>query len=190
MVKLERSETLIWEVPGGYPDDQIGQVARGSGTDRFKFRKGITLNNVESPRVDFKKLNMLKSDYYPNNGDLLLVSDRLINVLNRYCPSDFQHFPANVFVAGKQVDGVRLLNVVSTVDAVDMKQSQYEKYNGTERIIGFTRLVFRKNCLGEHGLARAGEYKGFVLASRELALSLKEEGIRGISFSDPAEILL
>lgn len=190
MVTAGPSEILVWEIPEDYPTAEIGEIVPNTGTDRMEFRKGVSLGKVPSPQVQFASLHQEKRDYYANNGALLLISSKLLRALEAFCPDDFETLPADVIVAGTPVAGIHLVNIVSTVDAIDHEQSEYEKFSGTDRIRRFLTLKFKSGALGVHHLSRASDYKGFVLVSRSLALYLKEAGIRGVSFSDPAEMVL
>lgn len=69
----------------------------------------------------------IASDYLHNNHGWLLVSNRFIDATEVYIKDSVELLDVNMYIAGtsKKMDGYKILNVLSKIDAFDMEKSKY-----------------------------------------------------------------
>ncbi len=174
----------LWAIPNTYPNKRIGTIVKNSGTDRFEFLKGTIMDDsiVESPRINFKCDEKYLLDVLPSNGGLLIVSEKVLQILKKLCPEDIQEFKANVFAKEKFIDGYFLLNITNTVDVFDSEKCEFSKYMGA--ITAIKKIAYKTDSLSEHDIARNAEFKSHVLVSDRLKDIFEKEKIKGVEFRD------
>jgi hypothetical protein len=174
----------IWRIPNKWSDNRIGRVLKNTGTDRFEFLKGKTLdeNTTSCSKVVFDCEEEFFSDVLPNNGALLIVSRRVLDIMDNLCKYDYQVFEANVFVAKNKVNGYYLLNILNLVEILDKTRSVFTTINNSNSILKFEKLVYKEEDLINHSIARNADYLQHVVVSQELKEIFKKENIKGIEF--------
>ncbi|GGO00195.1 imm11 family protein [Saccharibacillus kuerlensis] len=174
----------IWSVPEKFPNKKMGEYVKGSGTDRFVFREGRELTEqVIPPKIVFECLEKHLNDVLPNSGLLLIVSKKVIEILEGICPQDIQVFKANVYVGEKRIPHYYLLNIVNAVEVVDKDKSEYTTIKGTEAILNFKKIVYKFGVLpNNHHIVRNLDYKSHVLVSDDLRDVFERHSIKGVQF--------
>lgn len=113
-----------------------------SGTDRFIFREGRELTEqIVPPKIVFECLEKYLNDVLPNSGLLLIVSKKIVDILEGICPQDIQVFEANVYIGEKKIPNYFLLNIVNSVEVLDKSKSEYTTIKGTDAILNFKKIV-------------------------------------------------
>lgn len=174
----------IWNNPKSLPGKRMGEYVKNSGTDRFEFRKvaKMDINSVLPPKVVFECEEKHITDILPNSGFLIIVSAKVLNILNEMCPNDFQAFEANVFVRDKKINNYYLINVLYEVEVIDKEKSIYSLITGTNAIRGFEKIVFKKVSLDGHEIVRNADYRSHVLVSDRLKEAFEKAKIKGVEF--------
>ncbi|WP_405170647.1 DUF1629 domain-containing protein [Paenibacillus sp. FSL H8-0280] len=175
----------IWSVPENFPNKRIGEYVKGSGTDRFVFREGRELTGqIVSPKIVFECLEESLTDVLPNSGLLLIVSKKVVEILQEICPEDIQIFEANVYIGEKKIPDYYLLNIVSTIEVIDKTESEFTTIKGTDSILNFKKIVYKFDGLpNNHHLVRNLDYKSHVLISDDLKEVFERNNIKGVQFT-------
>ncbi|MEK4364028.1 DUF1629 domain-containing protein [Paenibacillus sp. FSL M8-0212] len=175
----------IWSVPEKFPNKRIGEYVKGSGTDRFVFREGRELTGqIVSPKIVFECLEESLTDVLPNSGLLLIVSKKVVEILQEICPEDIQIFEANVYIGEKKIPDYYLLNIVSTIEVIDKTESEFTTIKGTDSILNFKKIVYKFDGLpNNHHLVRNQDYKSHVLISDDLKEVFERNNIKGVQFT-------
>jgi len=174
----------IWSIPDNYPNNRIGEYIDGSGTDRFVFREGkIIHQEVISPKIVFECAEKHLSDVLPNSGQLIVVSQRVLEILNEVCLQDIQVFNAKVINRGKRIQNYYLINVVNSVQVIDKEASEFKTIKGSDAILGFKKIVYKTEHLGSFNLVRNADYRSHILVSDYLKDKFKKEKITGVQFN-------
>lgn len=172
----------LWGIPNSYPDKRIGVYIKNSGTDRFEFLKGVTLDdkNIVPPRINFSCDERHLVDVIPSSGNLIIISEKVLNLLNDMCPNDIQPFKANIFVNDKQIEGYYLLNIINTIEVFDNEKCEFSKYMGA--ITSIKKIVYKTDNLSGHDIVRNAEFKPHVLVSDRLKSTFERKKIKGVEF--------
>nr|WP_154985931.1 DUF1629 domain-containing protein [Paenibacillus xylanexedens] len=175
----------IWSVPENFPNKKIGEYIKGSGTDRFVFREGRELTEqIDPPKIAFECSEESLNDVLPNSGSLLIVSKKVIEILQRMCSKDIQIFEANVYIGEKKIPEYYLLNIISAVEVIDKTQSEYTTIKGTDAILNFKKIVYKFEILpNNYHLVRNLDYKSHVLVSDDLKEEFERNNIKGVQFT-------
>lgn len=175
----------IWSIPDNWPNKRIGEYIKDSGTDRFVFRetKLLDINEIICPKVIFECDEKYLKGVLPNNASLLIVSSKVLEIVNSICPHDFQTLEANVYIMDKKIEGYFMLNILNAVEIIDKEKSIFQKFRGTDSIMGFDKIVYKRNDLLEHNLVRNADYRSHVLVSDRLKEAFEKSKIKGIQFN-------
>jgi hypothetical protein len=175
----------IWSVPENFPNKRIGEYVKDSGTDRFIFREGRELTEqIVPPKIMFECSEKYLNDVLPNSGQLLIVSKKILDILEEICPQDIQVFEANVYIGEKKIPNYYLLNVVNAVDVLDKGKSEYSTIKGTDAILNFKKIVYKFEGLpNNHHIVRNLDYKSHVLVSDVLKEIFERNNIIGVQFA-------
>ena len=122
-------------------DKRIGNCVKNTGTDRFEFQKAILLNdeNTTCPNIIFECEEKYLFDVLPNSGSLLVVSRKVLDILKRFCPEDFQVFEANVYAKDKKINGYYLLNLLVSLNVIDKENSAFKRMKNSNAILKFDK---------------------------------------------------
>ena len=174
----------IWRTPNKWANKRIGTVVKNTGTDRFEFLKGKTLDEKTTvcPNVVFDCEEEFLSDVLPNNGALLIVSRRVLDIMNNLCKCDYQVFEANVFVGKNKVNGYYLLNILNLVEIINKAGSVFTTIKNSNTILKFEKLTYKEENLINHSIARNADYLQHVVVSEELKEIFEKESIKGVEF--------
>lgn len=174
----------MWNIPNTWPDKRIGTVNEETGTDRFEFLNGNVLdkNEIVSPDIVFECQEKFLYDVLPNSGSLLIISERLLNIMKNLCEDDFQVFKANVFVKNKKIDGYYLINIVNKIEVLDKQNSIYTTILDTDAILNLKKVVYKQDNLLNHHIVRNLDCLSNVLVSEKLKEIFDKEKIKGVEF--------
>lgn len=174
----------IWRIPNEWSNKRIGTVLKNTGTDRFEFLKGKTLdeNSTVCPNIVFDCKEEFLFDVLPNNGALLIVSKRVLDIMEDLCKCDYQVFEANVFVGKNKVNGYYLLNILNLVEILDKARSVFTTIKNSNAILKFKKIVYKEEDLVNHSIARNADYLQHVVVSEELKEVFEKEKIKGVEF--------
>lgn len=175
----------IWSVPENFPNKRIGEYVKGCGTDRFIFREGRKLTEqIVSPKIVFECSEEHLNDVLPNSGLLLIVSKKIVDILEQICPHDIQVFEANVYIGEKKIPNFYLLNIVNAVEILDKGKSEYTTIKGTDAILNFKKIVYKFDGLpNNHYIVRNLDYKSHVIVSDVLKEVFERNNIKGVQFT-------
>ncbi|MDP3269971.1 MAG: hypothetical protein Q8M40_13115 [Legionella sp.] len=183
----------FWEKPKNCTNNLIAVYRRDISPDRFLFLDGIT---VEKEKIDQKAIfkhsmskdKIISYDCIPNNSESPLVNQRIVELLLEHAPDDVQFIDAEVHCKDGVLTNYKLLNVTSTFTGIDHEKSIYTKFQDTDHILRFRRLVYKPGCMGIHMLARDNEYKVHLLIAEEIKQLFEKEKFKGIWFVTPEEL--
>ncbi|QHE54032.1 imm11 family protein [Pontibacillus sp. HMF3514] len=175
----------IWSVPDNFPNNKIGEYVKESGTDRFIFREGRLLTeNINPPKVVFECSEDELTDVLPNSGHLILVSRKVLEILEKECPQDIQAFNANIYIGDKKIPNYCLINVVNSLGVVNKEESEFTSIKGTNAILKFDKIIYRFNNLpNKHHIVRNADYKSHVIVSDNIKDAFKKNGVHGVEFN-------
>ncbi|WP_088043313.1 imm11 family protein [Bacillus sp. EAC] len=174
----------IWSIPDKYTNKSIGEYINGSGTDRFVFREGKVIKvKVISPKIVFRCSEENLSDILPNSGQLIVVSNRVLEILREVCSQDIQVFDANVFIGEKRISNYYLINIVNTVQIVNKEASEYTAIKGRNPILYFKKIVYNTDDLGQFNLVRNADCPTHIFVSDYLKKRFEKEKIKGVQFN-------
>lgn len=182
----------IWRIPESYPAEGIGEYDRIVSPDRFMFTQAQSIElSCAMPTIRFSvtKTKLEAYDCLPNSTMVPLLSPQASKDLSELCAGEVELIPTNVIAADGLLRGYSLLNATFMVPAVDFKTSQFSTIPGTNSIMSFRKLQLIPACLGKHKIARAKEYKPFLLVSSEIVELFKLKHYSGADFSTQHEIL-
>ncbi|MCM3667232.1 hypothetical protein M3204_22810 [Mesobacillus subterraneus] len=185
-VNFDEGDTMIWiwAIPNTYPNKRIGEYIQDSGTDRFVFRQGKVISeDVIYPKIVFEYSEKYLSDVLPNNGQLIIVSKKVLEIMEDVCPQDIQVFDANVFVGEKRISNYYLINIVNAVEAINKEASEFTSIKGTDAILNFNKIVYKTDDLGKYNLVRNADYRSHILVSDYIKDRFEKENIKGVQFN-------
>lgn len=205
-MKETYNKPYLWHCPGNYPNSAILDYKRRERKTRsFTFMYGHPLpfdtgnSNLYFTLQDPKKYDLifhaevpmeklLKFDTLPNNcsGRPPIVNQRVLDLLTKHCPNDFQAFPVTICNENPKLPDFEnhdyfLLNLTNLVDAIDFKESKLT-WDDDGDIDDLKTLRLKSNSMKSHHLARLKLYKIKVLVSPELVELFKKEKIKGVQF--------
>ena len=178
----------LWSDPIDYPEEVFAELDDELSSDRFLLVTGEPLGTEEEFyfHVDAKKKKILGWDNIPNRTGRPLVSRSLKKVLEDEAGDDIQSIPVILRTADGPVEGYALVNILTSVNALDLEASEYTLIPGTNEILGFRRVRYRGDeCLGDSSLCFEKAYFSHILVSEELASSLAEKSFQGLLLLDP-----
>jgi hypothetical protein len=181
----------LWQIPETYPDEWIGRYDAAASPDRFLLRQGQRWPaGLGAPVVKFSvSPRELKSfDVLPNNAGDPLVSNTVVEGLQRLCDSDFEVVPTHVIAEKATVDGYSFINVVAQVNAIDLEQSSFVFIPGTKHIMKFKKLRLKDAGLGGHHLVRDMFYPSYLFVSNDTKELFDYKQWRGVDFGLPEAI--
>lgn len=181
----------LWKIPDEYPEKLIGEYDRESSPDRFIFKKGETLpSDLAKPVIKFdasvQELNEI--DDLANNAMVPVIGGRLAAVLVDLASDDIQLVDVVIKAKDGELEGRKILNIVSKVAGIDKEQSKFTLVPGTDQIMSFRSLKYKNDCLKGHLLARDAEYSSNLIVSQALAERLMDMKLKGVGLYLPENI--
>lgn len=176
----------LWRIPNNWPNKRIGTIIEGSGTDRFEFGKCNRLKgkNVICPQIIFECEEKYLYDVLPNDGRLIIVSQKVLDILDDFCNGDFEKFDANIYVKNKKINGYYLINILNKLDILDKEKSSFDTIGDSDVILGIENLVYKYDNLGENNIVRNKNYLLHVLVSDKLKKIFDNLKIKGVEFRE------
>lgn len=182
---------FFWIFPEKYPNRNIGIFDDTCSPNRFLLMNGRFLppDEFNNPTVRFiaPQNVLLKYDCLPNNTLVPLINERLKNILEDMAPNDVQFIPTNGVCPDGLLKDYYFLNFTNTIVGIDHEKSVYTKMLYGDHISGFSRAVYKPNCMGEHLLARDSEYHSHILVAKKLKDIFDKEKIKGVRLALPDE---
>jgi hypothetical protein len=174
----------LWRNPRNITQKRLGQYVKDSGTDRFEFleAKKLPIDGTVAPKVQFECDKKFATDILPNGSGLIIVSQKVLRVMQEICRDDFQHINANVFFKNEQLDDYFLINILSKVDILDKEMSSFTLIKGTTEIMNIEKIVYSTNELNVCDIARNKDYLSHVLVSEKLKNVFEHERFQGAEF--------
>lgn len=181
----------LWKIPDEYPEKLIGEYDRKNSPDRFIFKRGEMLaSDLAKPVIKFdasaQELRAL--DDLANNAMIPVIGERLAAVLVESAPEDIQLIDVVIKARDGELEGYKILNIVSKVVGINKSQSEFALVPGTDKIMSFRSLKYKDDLLQEHHLARDAEYNSNLIVSQVLAERLMEMKFKGIGLYLPEDI--
>jgi hypothetical protein len=118
----------------------------------------------------------------PNSGQLIIVSKKVLDIMQDVCPKDIQVFDANVFVGEKSIPEYYLINIVNDVKVINKEASDFTTIKGTDAILSFEKIVYKSDDLGQFNFVRNADYRSHILASDYIKDRFEKENIKGVQF--------
>ncbi len=165
-------------------------MIKNTGTDRFEFQKAILLDaaSTKCPDIVFECDKKYLSDVLPNSGSMLVVSRKVIDILESFCSKDFQVFEANVYVKEKKISGYYLLNLTSSLQVIDKEKSLFRTMKNSTAILKFDKIVYSVEDITNNDIVRNSDYLSHVLVSKRLKEVFEKEKIKGVEFRDATQV--
>lgn len=181
----------LWKIPGEYSEKLIGEYDRDSSPDRFIFKKGEVLSSgLEKPVIKFDAnvQELIELDDLANNAMVPVISERLAGVLADLASEDIQLIDVAIKAKDGDLEGYKILNIVSKVFGIDKKQSKFTLVPGADQIMSFRSLKYKDDCLKGRHLARDAEYSSNLLVSQVLAEHLMKMKLKGVGLYLPENV--
>jgi|SRR5690606_24158497 len=178
----------LWKIPDDYPEKLIGDYDRENSPDRFIFKKGEMLpSDLAKPVIKFDASvqELIELDDLANNAMVPVISERLAAVLAGWATEDIQLVDVVIKAKDGDLEGYKILNIVSKVFGIDKEQSKFTLVPGTDQIMSFRSLKYKDDCLKGHHLARDAEYSSNLMVSQALAERLMEMELKGVGLYLP-----
>jgi hypothetical protein len=177
-------------------------------TDSYIFMNGVRLpcpdmnNGASKTSTDPKDYDlifhseitpdrMLKYGVLQNNSasDFLLRKD-LVDLLNTFCPEDFQAFPVIIIPDNPKKTGdfecreFYLINITHAIDVFDHHKCTFESFDKEmTEIYGVKRMILQDaSCLNGHHIVREKTLKSHIFVSPEFVALFKKHKVKGCAF--------
>jgi hypothetical protein len=191
-MKETAGEPYVWSIPETYPERLIGHYVAEGVPDSLEFKKGVEVS-LEAKVLNFQYSATLGEvgafDVLANDALLPLVGERAAAILSRIASASVQLLPVSLECVDGRDGSYRLMNVTRTVRGIDHRASKYSLIRGTDKILGFQRLRYRSDCLGDLAIARDEEYKPHILVSDALRRAFAAAEVCGVRLEDPANLV-
>ena len=220
MKKIKEKPYIIFDA--NYDNEDKSHIPKGHiprydpshrRTNLFIFSNGIPVDEEDYDLV-FEWIcseeELLQYDWVANHDNFPIVTQRVLDILLKICPNDFQYFPvsfngrsqetfSNLVYFGEGVEditfhrkGYYLINIIHQVDAIDIKNciKGTSAMNSRKLFRGAVKVVLKEGCMGEHHLARSKTPRGaqsgirsnMELMSPFLARELKKHNFKFLEF--------
>lgn len=146
---------------------------------------------VYKSRSGQKKLGAY--DYYPGDGTLAIVSDRLKQLFVEIChPDDLGVVPCELRIRGSRLDAW-VLYPAHTLPIVDRKLSIIDWYvpdlkPDKVKVKTSDKIVFASDCLNGHDFVRWDEARRFLIVSERLKNAIEALNPQGIWFLEDRQL--
>lgn len=201
---------LIWKNPEGYPHKcwmnyNWRPMEERTSTVIFMQGKFLPCEDIGGVKcsLDPKKYDLVfasevrpevftKFDCLPNNATGMppLVNQKVLDILNKFCPDDIQAFPATIIpeLGAKHAfenHDYWVINIAKLVDAIDEKKTEFRRttLQSGSIPIGCEKVIF-DNLPEFSGIARDRILNSFVVVSPALTQAFKDVNVTGVEFID------
>lgn len=190
MINLQKPYELNFDYNLG---DKFWVKANLKEGNIYNLMKGSHLPNMSSYNIVLEtsgsEQNIKSNDILATNTPFPIVSSKVIELLQKTCPLDFQFFSVKVQNKKNKSDFFELdgqywaLNILNTVDAIDKDSSKLVLDQNNEILI-INSLVFRliENIEDRFWIAREKSFMPLILASPELKDAFVKHKIKGCQF--------
>ena len=179
----------LWESPDNYPEKLVGEYDRQRSPDRFLMQEGTPVEMGDT-YVEFeaKASWVRKFDALATNAMVPLVSPRIQEVLLRLAPDQVQFVPAHITTRDEEISGYVYVVATKQVVGLDHEASEYSYIADTTAIMGFEKIRYKEDCLGELHIARDAEYLPHILISKTLRDALEDLHVGGLGLYRPEDM--
>lgn len=144
-------------------------------------------------RINMRETKLKEYDiHYFSSG--LIVNKKVLSILNKVCPNDFQVFPVTIrnrFDNKKKKPFVNhdffLIYPTKKVKALDKTQSEFQMLkmpppDNQEHIMGILKLRLKQDCMEGSDIARDVDMPSLIYISQGLFQIFRKENIVGVEF--------
>ena len=107
-----------------------------------------------------------------------VVSERVVEALKPLISNDVEFLPVNY-------DGYLYygINVITVIDAIDYKKSEYIKYTFSNKIMLFNKYAFRKKVVKNYNIFKIiDEKRRYAFVSDQFKEVIERNGFKGLKF--------
>jgi len=142
--------------------------------------------------INMKESKMLEMDILPTGFPGLITNKKVLSILQRVCPDDFQVFPILIkSVPGKSKHkefvnhDYFLIHIIKKISAIDFEASDFlllddSKPKVPNNILRIRKIRFKPNCMNSIHIARDEDYEPLEYISQHLFHILLSENIFGV----------
>lgn len=163
-------------------------------TDNFIFMDGSNLPSKDYQLILYSnviEMQLIKNDVLPNISGSPIVNLKVIELLTKLCPDDFQYFPVTIINDDKlekfENKDYYIVNILRSIDSVDRNKSYIETYDDGADIKYIYQLYFRPHCMGSVRLARENYFKPLIMVDKIIKDEFKKHKIKGAVFQEDLE---
>jgi hypothetical protein len=202
---------LIWDSPEGYlhkywMDYNWRPMEERTSTVIFMQGKLLPCEDIGGVKcsLDPKKYDLVfasevkpevftKFDCLPNNATGMppLVNQKVLDILNKFCPDDIQAFPATIIPElgakhGFENHDYWVINIAKLVDAINLDRSEVEFFDPDPRIEDAIRTIKKLAFIDSEKftkplIARMSKAP-LKIISPSLAQAFKDANVTGVEF--------
>lgn len=196
-------------IPDSYPNKHImNYQSINRKTDKYIFMKGVRLpcpdmnNGASKTSTDPKDYDLifhseigpdrlLKYGYLETDAaSTFLLRKDLVDLLNTFCPNDFQAFPVIIIPDNPKKTGnfeckdFYLINITHALDVFDHDKCEFSYMDEDDcDILGVNRMILQdSSCLNGHHIVREKNYHPFIFVSPEFVALFKKHKVKGCAF--------
>lgn len=176
---LSLTENDIDKPPKILTDKQLEVFAAIKNCPKF--------SRIPVMHISVPKAAIVGFDNIPNNANVPLVNQKIIDILLKLAPNDVQFFDTDIHCKDGILTDYKLLNITHTIKGIDHERSVYTKMKTTDAILGFKYLTYKSGCMEKYKLARDEEYFSNLLVTEEIRQAFEQAKIKGMRFITPEE---
>ena len=201
-------------IPDSYPDKHImNYQSINRKTDKYIFMNGVFLpcpdmdNGETKTSQDPKGYDLIfHSEIGPDRllkygvlqndaASTFLLRKDLVEVLNTFCPDDFQAFPVTIVPDKLKKTGdfenkdFYLINITHALDVFDHDECEFKSFDKEmTEIYGVKRMILQDaSCLNGHHIVREKTLKSHIFVSPEFVALFKKHKVKGCAFYKDAQ---
>lgn len=119
--------------------------------------------------------------------EMPVVRSEVCDIFEKFSKNDIQRIP--VIIGDNTVEGFEILNILTQIDCVDEKRSEYEKWKKSDHrsdLAGeyrsFTLLKIDPDAVQGKNIFRIKKWEIEIIISDQLRLALESHGVNGVSY--------
>jgi len=157
----------------------------------YKFSKGVALAG-QFPQLPGYQMsdeypdNRLLTDFQDNTDDLLIISQAFADIVKSLPHGQMEFLPIKIINHRNKVasDSYYLLNIIGTVDCLDLEKSTYKQSAmDADEIFSIQNMVLLEDRIPENtSIYRLHRMPTLFLVSEPLKNAVVEAGLTGIRF--------
>lgn len=144
--------------------------------------------------IDMRENKLIELDVVPSTFPGLIVNKKVVEILKRVCPNDFQVFPVIIKSKPEKRESKKFVNydyflihIINKVESIDLEKSEFllfddDKPKERGNILSPVKLRFKSNCLNGINIAKDSILKSVEFVSQSLFRVLFESDIKGVEF--------